>query len=202
MGGSGLLCIVSGPSGAGKTSLCKELVKALPTLSFSVSYTTRSRRKGETDGTDYFFVDKKTFEEMIAQGAFAEWAEIYGNLYGTAKSCIDHSLEEGIDLLFDIDPQGAENLRRQYPESVSVFVLPPSASELEQRLRTRGTDPPQVIEERLEKACQEINQAHDYDYLVTNKDLGSALQALQSIVTAEKHRSSRIRKTISWFDRS
>lgn len=199
MGDSGILFIVSGPSGAGKTSLCKELLKAAPALFFSVSYTTRSLRKGEIEGTDYFFVSRNRFKEMIKEGAFAEWAEIYGNLYGTTKACIEQSLARNGDLLFDIDPQGAENLKRHYPQSVTVFVLPPSAGELERRLRTRSTDTDEVIEKRLERARQEIDRARDYDYLVTNEDLHAALQVLQSIVTAERHRACRVRKSSSWF---
>lgn len=199
MAGTGLLCIVSGPSGAGKTSLCKELMAAVSTLSFSVSYTTRPQRKGEVDGTDYFFVDEERFKAMVQQGDFAEWAEVYGNLYGTTKACIEEALKHGVDLLFDVEPQGARNLKEHYPQAVSVLVLPPSAAVLEQRLRTRGTDAEEVIKRRLENARKEINQAQNYDYLVINEDFDDALQVLQSIFIAEKNRGSRIRESVSWF---
>ncbi len=198
MGASGLLCIVSGPSGAGKTSLCKKLLKKIPTMSFSISYTTRPPRKDEAEGKDYSFVSKEAFRSMIEQEAFAEWAEIYGNLYGTTKACIDRSVEQQVDLLFDIDPQGAQQLKKQYPQAVTIFVLPPSLSELEQRLKERSTDSFEVIENRLKKACQEINRAKDYDYLVTNDDLEKALLVLQSIIIAEKHRSNRSGENLFW----
>lgn len=197
----GLLCIVSGPSGTGKTSLCKELLKRNVTLRFSVSYTTRPARKDEQEGSDYYFVSREIFEAMVAQGAFAEWAKIYDHFYGTAKACIQQSLEKGIDLLFDIDPQGARQLKDQYPEAVSIFVLPPSFSELEKRLRTRSTDDPAVIAKRLAKACEEITQAKEYDYLIINEDLEEALSILQAIVTAEKHRSHRSTEKLFRFKR-
>ncbi|HNR13215.1 MAG TPA: guanylate kinase [Thermodesulfobacteriota bacterium] len=193
---SGLLCIVSGPSGTGKTSLCKELLRRVPSLHFSVSYTTRPPREGETQGKDYCFVSKAVFEQMIAENAFAEWAQIYHNYYGTTKASIQQSLELGIDLLFDIDPQGAHQLRLQYPEAVSIFVLPPSMLDLETRLHGRSTDPPEVIAGRLLKAREEISQAASYDYLIINDNFDEALSVLQAILAAEKHRYHRLKEKL------
>jgi len=201
MDSAGLLFIVSGPSGAGKTSMCTELVERIPNMHFSISYTTRPPRKGEQNERDYFFVSIGTFQDMIDQGAFAEWAELYGNYYGTTKSFIDRHLGREGDLLFDIDPQGARQLKEQYPGAVTVFVLPPSPAELERRLRSRSTDAPEVIAQRLEKAHQEISQARGYDYLVINKDLEDAVSILQAILKAEKHRAHRVAAAVPWFHR-
>ena len=195
--GSGLLYVVSGPSGTGKTTLCKELIKLIPDLSFSISYTTRPPRRNEKSGKDYYFVTPEVFEKMIDKGEFAEWAEIYGNLYGTTRSSIEQALNKGHDLIFDIDSQGAQQLKRTYPLGVSIFLLPPSVSELEKRLCNRKTDSQETIRKRLNKARQEISQVEFYEYVVINKVLEETLHVLQSIVVAEKHRRENVAKKLA-----
>ena len=195
--GSGLLYVVSGPSGTGKTTLCKELIKLIPDLSFSISYTTRPPRRNEKSGKDYYFVTPEVFEKMIDKGEFAEWAEIYGNLYGTTRSSIEQALNKGHDLIFDIDSQGAQQLKRTYPLGVSIFLLPPSVSELENRLCNRKTDSQETIRKRLNKARQEISQVEFYEYVVINKVLEETLHVLQSIVVAEKHRRENVAKKLA-----
>jgi len=189
---SGLLYVVSGPSGTGKTTLCKELIKRTPDLHFSISYTTRTRRRNEQPGNDYHFVSPEEFGKMIDQGEFAEWAEIYGNLYGTTRSSIEQVLESGHDLLFDIDSQGAQQLKRTYPLGISILLLPPSVSELERRLCSRSTDSEETIRKRMNKARQEISQVDIYEYIVVNRVLEETLHILQSIIVAEKYRSKNI----------
>lgn len=195
--GSGLLYVVSGPSGTGKTTLCKELIKRIPDLSFSISYTTRPPRRNEKSGKDYYFVTQETFEKMIDRQEFAEWAEIYGNLYGTARLSIEQALTKGHDLIFDIDSQGAQQLKRTYPLGVSIFLLPPSVSELEKRLCNRKTDSQETIRKRLNKARQEISQVEFYEYVVINKVLEETLHVLQSIIVAEKHRRENVTKKLA-----
>jgi guanylate kinase len=191
---SGLLCVVSGPSGTGKTTLCKALVGSCPEMRFSVSHTTRSARREEVEGRDYYFVTPETFKSMVAREEFAEWAEIYGHLYGTSRQWIEWTRAQGLDVLFDIDCQGADQLKAIYPDAVSVFVLPPSVAELERRLRGRETDAPETIRKRLEKSRHEIAQAQRYDYLVTNDVFAETLEVLRAIVVAERHRSARLIK--------
>jgi guanylate kinase len=197
--GSGLLFIVSGPSGSGKSTLCKDLMKLIPTMRFSVSYTTRLPRANEQPGEAYNFVSRETFIAMIDKGEFAEWAEIYGNLYGTPRSVIEQTLLKGNDLLFDIDGQGAQQLKKNYPNAISIFLIPPSVEELEQRLKKRETDAPAVIKERVAKACAEIARANDYSYLIINDIYAQALQALHSIVLAEKQRGERMKEHLAIF---
>jgi len=191
MGEKGLLYIVSGPSGTGKTSLCKELRKMAPHLNFSISYTTRSPRKDEIDGQDYYFVSLEKFQAMIDNGEFVEWAEVYGYLYGTALTGIEKTLNNGLDLLLDIDCQGAQQLKKKYPGAISIFVLPPSCSELEKRLQKRNTDSPETIQKRINRSRDEITQAKKYNYIITNKVFNETVQVLQSIIVAEKHRGER-----------
>lgn len=195
--GSGLLYVVSGPSGTGKTTLCKELIRAIPDLSFSISYTTRPPRRNETSGKDYYFVTPEVFEKMVAQGEFAEWAEIYGNLYGTTRSSIEQALQQGRDLIFDIDSQGAQQLKRTYPSGISIFLLPPSVSELEKRLCNRKTDSQETIRKRMNKARQEISQVGTYEYIVINNVLEETLHVLEAIVVAEKHRRENMVEKLS-----
>jgi len=195
--GSGLLYVVSGPSGAGKTTLCKELIKLIPDLSFSISYTTRPPRRNEKSGKDYFFVTPEIFEKMIDKGEFAEWAEIYGNLYGTTRSSIEKALNKGHDLIFDIDSQGAQQLKRTYPLGISIFLLPPSVSELEKRLCNRKTDSQETIRKRMNKARQEISLVEIYEYIVINSVLEETLHVLQSIIVAEKHRRENMVRNVS-----
>jgi guanylate kinase len=156
---TGLLFIVSGPSGTGKSTLCKDLLKLIPDIQFSVSYTTRLPRKDERPDEAYHFVSRETFTAMINKGEFAEWAEIYGHLYGTPRSVIEQTLRKGNDLLFDIDGQGSQQLKKNYPRATTIFVIPPSIADLEKRLQKRETDSSTVIQERVAKACAEIAQA-------------------------------------------
>lgn len=160
-------------------------------MRFSISYTTRPPRRDEVEGRDYCFVSLETFKSMVAREEFAEWAEIYGHLYGTSRQWIEWTRSQGFDVLFDIDCQGADQIKAIYPDAVCIFVLPPSAAELERRLRGRDTDAPETIRNRLEKSRQEIAQAKRYDYLVTNDVFAEALEVLRAIVVAEKHRTAR-----------
>ena len=187
----GILFVISAPSGAGKTSLCKEIIDIIPGLRHSVSYTTRPMRNGEVDGIDYHFVDAQTFADMVAVDAFAEWAEVHGNRYGTALSTLDIARQAGCDLLLDIDCQGALQLKAKQVQGVNIFILPPSMIELDRRLRERQTDSEAVIERRLANARGEIVQAEWYDYWVINDDFKLALDQLKSIITAETCRAVR-----------
>ncbi len=189
----GLLVVVSAPSGTGKTTLCHMLLKEFENMEFSVSYTTRLPRKGEVNGKDYFFVSKEEFERMVEEGDFLEWANVYGNLYGTSKSQVLRALNEGKDILLDIDVQGALQVKKNLPEAVLIFIMPPSFDELERRLRHRGTDSEDVIKRRLETAKEEIKKAVYYDYIVVNDVLEVAFDKLKSIVTAEKCRTDRLK---------
>lgn len=187
----GILFIVSAPSGAGKTSLCRELIDSVADLRQSVSFATRKKREGELEGIDYHFIDVAAFQKMIAQQQLAEWAEVHGNLYGTSVATLETAATEGIDLLLDIDCQGAAQIKQNYSQGVFIFILPPDLVELEKRLRDRGTDNETDICRRLKNAQDEIKQAVWYDYLVINDDFNSAKETLNSIIAAERHRGSR-----------
>jgi guanylate kinase len=187
----GILFVISAPSGAGKTTLCKEIIDFFPSLRHSVSYTTRPQRPGEQDGIDYHFVTRTVFDSKIAQGAFAEWAEVHGNRYGTAIETLERFRSEGRDILLDIDCQGARQLKKSYRQGVFIFVLPPSLTELQRRLNGRNTDSPEVIARRIANARDEIREAVWYDYLVINDDFSQAFSELKSIVLAEGCRTSR-----------
>jgi len=181
----GLIFVISAPSGTGKTTLCDRLLKILPDLKMSISHTTRQPRPYEKNGIDYFFIDKKNFEKMIANDEFIEWAEVYGNFYGTSKKVIFDLIKEGYDILLDIDTQGAKNIRKLYPDSVLIFILPPSLQELEKRLLLRNEDR-DIIDKRLSKASQEISQYKFYDYIVINDSIEKALNDLLCIIYAER----------------
>lgn len=183
----GLLLVVSSPSGAGKTTLCRRLVEEFEQIIFSVSYTTRPRRRGEEDGVDYHFVDEATFDAMIAGEQFAEWAEVHGHRYGTGTEVVRQALEGGRHVLFDIDYQGCRQLKAKFErEAVLVFVLPPSLDELEARLRKRATDSPEVIQERLMKAHDELRHYGLYQYLIVNDQLPAAYDRLRAIYLASQ----------------
>jgi guanylate kinase len=192
----GILFVISAPSGAGKTTLCHEVIDIFPRLRHSVSYTTRAPRAGEREGVDYHFVSPETFEAMVLEGAFAEWAEVHGNRYGTAVKILDGLREAGYDVLLDIDCQGAAQLKGRCPEGVFIFILPPGFKELERRLRGRNTDAPAVIEQRLQNARSEIRQMVWYDYLVVNDDFPRASRELQAIITAEGCRTALLKDEI------
>lgn len=188
----GGLFIVSAPSGAGKTSLCNRLIDFFPDLRHSISFTTRPRRAGEKDGVDYFFVTQDSFSEMVAQGAFAEWAEVHGNRYGTAIKTLEHWRTRGYDVLLDIDIQGAAQLKKAYGEGVFIFILPPDLKELRKRLENRQTEDPDVIERRMENARDEIRQSVNYDYVIVNDDFDTALSALKSVIISDRCRAARV----------
>jgi guanylate kinase len=178
----GRLFVVSAASGTGKTTLVKALMARVPSLAFSVSHTTRAPRAGEVDGRDYHFVDRATFEQMIAADAFLEHASVFGNLYGTGRAEVDAALAAGRDLLVEIDWQGAAQVRSRLPEAVDVYILPPSRAELEARLRGRGTDSAEVIERRLNESVNELSHWREFRYAVVNDDLARALGDLEAIV--------------------
>ena len=187
----GILFVVSAPSGAGKTSLCRELIDSSADLRQSISFTTREKRIGEQDGVDYYFTNPEAFQAMIEQQLLAECAEVHGNLYGTSLETLKIAADEGVDLLLDIDCQGAAQLKKNYHRGVFIFILPPDFAELKKRLYERGTDNNEVIQRRLQNAEQEILEAPWYDYLVINDDFNSAKERLIAIITAERCRSSR-----------
>ena len=188
----GTLFVVSAPSGAGKTTLCREMRLRLPELAYSVSVTTRAPRPGEMDGADFRFVDESEFRAMLARGEFAEWATVHGNLYGTPARALEAALATGTDVLLDIDAQGAAQLRTRYPEAVLVFVVAPSAAELEQRLRERRANNEEEIALRLRRAREEIALWRRYDYLIVNRDVKEAMEQLASIIQAERCRTGRL----------
>lgn len=182
----GILFIVSAPSGAGKTSLVRDLLKKTSGLALSISHTTRSPRPGEQEGVNYHYVDRPTFERMIGEGAFVEHADVFGNYYGTSYTAALQRLEQGWDVILEIDWQGAQQVRRVLPGTVGIFVLPPSRAILEQRLRERGQDSEEVILRRTREAVREMSHYVEYDYLVVNDDFNSALADLSAIVRARR----------------
>ncbi|WP_163557938.1 guanylate kinase [Halomonas sp. NO4] len=190
----GTLFIVSAPSGAGKTTLVRELIDSLDGIQVSVSHTTRPRRRGEVDGVNYHFVDTATFEGMIARGEFFEHAKVFDNHYGTARPAVEAMLEAGQDVILEIDWQGARQVRTQMPEAVSVFILPPSREELERRLASRGTDEHAAIARRMRDAVSEMSHFEEYDYLVINDDFTTALRELQSLVISRRLAVARIQE--------
>jgi guanylate kinase len=190
---SGKLFILSAPSGAGKTTLLKRVMADLQGLAFSVSHTTRRPRAGEQDGIDYHFVSREQFEGMREQGIFLEWAEVHGNLYGTSRPAVLAQLETGLDVILDIDVQGAAILRRSAAiPAASLFISPPSLQELERRLRGRGTDSEETILLRLKNARMEMQAAVEYEYLIVNDRLEQAIDTLRAIVIAERSRGHRL----------
>jgi guanylate kinase len=184
----GLLFVVSAPSGTGKTTLVERLVTLVPNLTMSRSYTSRPMRAGETDGVDYNFIDRSRFEEMIEARDFLEWADLFGNLYGTCASDTERHLDEGRDLVLVIDVQGARQVRTRGLETVGIFVLPPSFTALEQRLRGRSKDSEAQIRRRLEVARREVGSYSDYDYVVVNDEFEPCVDRLRAIVIAERAR--------------
>jgi len=178
--------IISAPSGSGKSTLVKGVRAVVPGLNFSISYTTRAPRGTERDGCEYFFVSRSEFEDMIARGEFLEHADVFGNYYGTAKRFLSEAEQSGKDLLLDIDVQGAAQIKRKLPQAVSIFVLPPDRKTLEARLRDRGQDAAQVIERRLATATREIENYNKYDYILVNDRLPDSIEALRSILLAER----------------
>jgi guanylate kinase len=190
----GYILVLSSPSGAGKSTLARQLLQdeGLPTPKLSVSVTTRQRRPSEIDGTHYHFIDEVSFLQRRDQGALLEWAEVHGNFYGTPREPVERALSQGHIMLFDIDWQGTEQVRAAMPDdTVTVFVLPPSFDELRARITRRAEDKPDVIEKRLENARDEMTHWRDYDYVITNTDLGEAYEQLRAIYLAESVRRTR-----------
>ena len=184
----GELFIVSGPSGTGKGTICKRLLTEMPHLELSVSATTREKREGEEEGVNYYYLDKETFKKRIEEGGFLEYAEVFGNYYGTPRKMVEERLSQGKDVVLEIDVQGAKQIKETYPEGIFIFILPPSLEELRNRLIKRGTDTMEVIENRLSQAMGEIRQMFEYDYFVVNDDLDEAVDVTRSIVIAEHGR--------------
>jgi len=193
---SGQLFVISAPSGTGKNTLIRALLetdlKGFGKLVHSVSHTTRRPRKGEVDGRDYHFIDRPEFEEMIAGDRFLEWAEVYGDYKGTSVDEVDPRLEDGIDVILDIDVQGALQLFERRPAATGIFVLPPSREEMERRIRTRGLDGPEQISRRLSLSRWEIERYGAYDYAIINDDLARASEALAAIILDRRHRRERM----------
>ncbi len=187
-----LLLVVSAPSGAGKTSLCEWVVTAVPGVAHSISFTTRPSRPDEQDGRNYHFVDEASFRAMADRGEFAEWAVVHGHLYGTSQALLQRHFAAGLDVILDIDTQGADILRRKYADGIFVFVVPPSWAVLEERLRRRRSDPEADIQRRLQRAREEVKRYPDYQYVIINDDFDRAAEALKAIILAERRRSFRV----------
>ena len=190
---AGTLFIVAAPSGAGKTTLVGRLLKDDPQVMHSISFTTRAPRGGEQDGREYQFIDVQRFLAMRERGEFAEWAEVHGNFYGTSRGWLEQRMQEGCDMLLEIDWQGAQQMRRQFPEAVSIFVMPPSIAELERRLRGRGSDSADVIARRVAGAYGEMRHVDEFDFVIINNDLDVALGELKAAVRASRLRFPRQR---------
>ena len=184
----GTLYIISAPSGAGKTSLVKALLESTPGVAVSISHTTRAPRPGECAGKDYYFVTPEQFAALLAEGAFLEHAQVFGNCYGTSRAAVQQQLEAGQDVILEIDWQGAQQVRTLLPHNVSIFILPPSQAALRQRLAQRGQDSVEVIERRMAASLNDMRHYADFDYLIINDDFASALQELRSILIAQRQR--------------
>jgi guanylate kinase len=187
---SGNLIIVSGPSGAGKSVLVSGVLQRMPHVQFSVSYTTRAPRGTERNGVEYFFVDREEFQSLVRGAEFLEWAEVHGHYYGTSRKFVDGLLQQGEDVLLDIDVQGAQILRKNRADAIGVFILPPSYQVLRERLTRRSLDAGFVIEQRLKIACKEIGHYKDYEYLIINEELGISVDELQSIILGARCRTA------------
>lgn len=184
------LYVVSAPSGAGKTSLLKALVETDRGIQVSVSHTTRTMRPGEENGVDYHFVDQETFSAMVGRGAFLEHAQVFDNFYGTSEAAIREQMQQGLDVVLEIDWQGARQVRRRFEDAVSIFILPPTPEALRQRLDNRGQDSDEVIERRMRDARNEMSHYAEYDYLIVNDLFDEALEQLRAVVTAERLRET------------
>ncbi len=194
--------VISAPSGAGKTTLCKRLFAEFPALRFSVSCTTRPPRRGEVDGKDYHFTSLEEFKRRKTAGEFVECEEIYGHFYGTSREDIDEMISRGYDVVLDIDTRGARNVKKIYPDAVLVFVMPPSVQILKERLRKRGSETEEVIEMRFNKAMEEIEVNECYDYVIFNDIVADSVVVLSSVYRAEKNRRNRLQSRIDDFYRT
>jgi len=194
----GILFIISAPSGTGKTTLCKQLSVNIPGLWHSISYTTRKPRPGEEHGREYFYTEESTFQAMIERHEFVEWARVYGHLYGTPRQTLKEKIDQGIDVLLEIDVQGALQVKKKYDDAVSIFILPPSMTVLRQRLQARASDSTEEIQRRLQKVKEEVWSYRDYAYIVRNDDLTHSLQDLENIFLAERLKTNRLDMT--WIE--
>lgn len=192
----GLLFVVSAPSGTGKTTLCRAMVRIFPELHYSISYTTRPPRPGDADGRDYYFVSPEVFQEMINRDEFAEWAEIYGYRYGTSRSLLERFSREGRDVILDLDGQGARQMRNKDLQGIFIFLLPPSWAELKRRLARRQTEGPKALKERLRMAKVEMAEARWYDYVIINDEIKKAEEQLQAIILSEHCRRVRMAEAL------
>jgi guanylate kinase len=196
MSKKGLLFVVSAPSGAGKTTLCNKAISFFPYLKTSISYTTRKPREGEKEGVDYFFTSQEDFQNIQEIGGFLEYATVHGNMYGTSAKEVKNMFNEGLDVLFDIDVQGARQIKERGEDAVFIFILPPSLEICEERLKRRGDDTDEEILLRLDRARKEIENAHWYDYLIINDTIDGAFEKFKSIIIAEKNKTKRVRSLL------
>ena len=188
----GLILVISAPSGAGKTTLCKRLLQASSSFISSVSFTTRRPRKNEMEGVDYYFVSQKEFQKMIEKRRFIEWTEVHGCLYGTSVKLLDQAIKEEKDVLLEVDVTGGAEIKKNYPQAVLIFLLPPSWQELEKRLANRRTEDEEKLARRIKQAKREIKYAPHYDYFIVNDDINRALEDLLAIIQAERCRMDRV----------
>lgn len=191
MSAKGVIFIVSAPSGAGKTSLVRRIIEEVPGIAVAVSHTTRPMREGDVDGSDYHFVDREEFEQLIKAGAFLEHADVFGNYYGTSSQAVETSISHGSDVILEIDWQGASQIRSRLEDTCSIFILPPSRDVLLQRLRGRGTDSEEVIERRTQEAVAEMKHMDTADYILVNDQFDATLAEFKSVITATRLRSGR-----------
>ncbi len=196
----GILFIISAPSGAGKTTLCKQLAAAIPGLWHSVSYTTRKPRAGEEGGREYYFIDENVFQDMVARNEFLEYAHVYGHWYGTPRKVLMDKMEQGIDVLLEIDVQGALQIKKKFEDGVYIFILPPSLDTLRARLQSRASDSQEEIVRRLHRVKEEVWSFREYYYIVRNDDLAQSFRELQSIFLAERLKTKRL--DMNWFEQN
>ena len=195
----GILFVVSGPSGVGKTSMIKSIISEIKDAVFSVSCTTRPKRPGEVDGEDYFFISEEKFKKMIEEDAFLEWARVHGYLYGTPKKFVEETVNRGKDVILDIDVQGALSVKKKAEDAVYIFIAPPSMDDLKKRLEKRKTEDKEAMERRLEDARWELQLIEEFDYLIINRDLEEAIKDLKSIMRSERLKTARQREMIERY---
>lgn len=182
----GILIVLSGPSGTGKGTICRELLRSCPNLQYSISATTRTPRTGETNGVNYLFIPQKKFKDMINANEFLEWAEVYGNYYGTPRRYVTDMLDSGKDVILEIDTQGAMQIKNKFPQGVYIYIIPPSLDELANRIYKRGTDSMEAIKQRLSCVRSELSYVNSYNYIVVNDEVSRAVHKIESIIQAEK----------------